>query len=94
MITEENKLEESAGKYINSLFNIINENSNNISQISFHDIRKLMKELGYNYSLLSEAFYYLTDEILISDINNLNKILGKWHDKSDFEKIYHKNKEV
>lgn len=93
MITEENKLEESAGKYINSLFSSINEISNYTSQISFHDIRKLMKELGYNYSLLSEAFYYLTDEMFISDINNLNKILGKWHDKVILKKFILKQKD-
>ncbi len=46
-----------------------------------------MKELGYNYSFLSEAFYYLTDEMFISDINNLNKILGKWHDRVILKKF-------
>lgn len=92
IINEENKLEESAGKYINSLFSIINENSNNISRISLHDVRKLMKELGYNYSLLSEAFYFLADEKFISDINNFNKILGKWHNKVVLKKIIMRKK--
>ncbi len=91
IINEENKLEESAGKYINSLFSNINKVSNNIPQTSFHDIRKLMKEFGYNYSLLCEAFYFLTDEKLISEINNLNKILGKWHDRVVLKKFIMKN---
>ena len=93
IINEENKLEESAGKYINSLFSSINEISNNVSQISFHDIRKLMKELGYNYFLLSEAFYFLIDELQLSEIENINKILGKWHEKVMLKKFILKQKD-
>ena len=51
-----------------------------------------MKELGYNYSLLSEAFYFLTDEILIADVNRLNKILGKWHDRVILKKFIMREK--
>lgn len=93
IINEENNLEKSAGEYLRSLHNHIKKNSNIIHQTSYHDIRKLMKEFGYNYSLLSEAFYILTDEKLISKINNLNKVFGKWHDRVVLKKfISKKNK--
>lgn len=92
VINEENYFEQSAGEYLRSLYSNIKKISTNIPKTSFHDIRKLMKELGYNYSLLSEAFYFLTDEKFISDINNFNKILGKWHNKIVLKKFIMRKK--
>lgn len=94
ILVEKHGLEREAEIYIKNLLTKINlhTTSNETHKSSLHDFRKLMKEFGYNYLLLSEAFYLPLDEVLMSDVAKFNKILGKWHDKVVFKKFILKQK--
>lgn len=94
ILVEKHGLEREADIYIKNLLTKINlhTTSNETQKSSLHDFRKLMKEFGYNYLLLSEAFYLPLDEVLMSEVNRFNKVLGKWHDKVVFKKFILKQK--
>lgn len=94
ILTEEIKLEEKGNTYLKSLLDTMNDFkiSNLPGKSPLHDFRKLMKEFGYNYLLLNEAFYLPMDENFIKEINKFNKVLGKWHDKVVFRKFILKQK--
>lgn len=94
ILGEKHDLENSAKAYIKSLYDKINSSctANEKDKSSLHEFRKLMKETGYNYLLISEAFYLPIDETLTKEIDKFNKVLGKWHDKVVFKKFILKQK--
>lgn len=94
ILAEKHGLERDAEIYIKNLLTKIklHTTSNESNKSSLHDFRKLMKEFGYNYVLLSEAFYLPIDEAFMKETNMFNKVLGKWHDKVVFRKFILKQK--
>jgi len=95
ILPEESKLSETAGEYMNNISDRIKRFrvSEEPGKSSLHDLRKLMKEFGYNYNMLTEAFYKLKNDRVIYEIDSLNKILGRWHDKIVFRKFILKQKD-
>ncbi|MBS1494513.1 MAG: CHAD domain-containing protein [Bacteroidetes bacterium] len=93
LLNESGNIENLSFKYLNNLFKKISEFeiTNEKKKSPLHDLRKLMKEAGYNYDLICDAFYFLKDEVIMRQIDNLNKILGAWHDLTIFNKFIHKN---
>lgn len=93
-IEEAVDLEKLSNEYLNSLkAEILNLSRKVIEgkQI-IHLLRKKFKEFGYNYLVLSDAFYVTLDSELLTKVNKLSKLLGVWHDKTVFKKyISHHN---
>lgn len=65
---------------------------NDASEI--HLLRKNFKKFYYNYFAVSEAFYLPLDNMLQVSIENLNEILGRWHDKVVFKKFVSKHSAI
>lgn len=59
-----------------------------------HLLRKNFKKSYYNYFTVSEAFYLPLDNMLQVSIENLNEILGRWHDKAGFKKFVSKHSAI
>jgi CHAD domain-containing protein len=89
-------LEENSKQYINIQQEEVIKLSGDVikGEHDIHLLRKNLKEFGYNYFALSEAFYLLTDKSLLSSVEKLNKLLGKWHDKIVFKKYVSKQTKI